>query len=137
MAVTTKYIDLSNTEYTSQQEYAENTKGIYMNMLGGCRFDPLDNKYKMAPIKYSDTPLEGEKIKFASGQEFTVIFSCLAEEYAHKKEVKDKWWAKANELVDAYKQQNQIEEHIKSNNTDLKRLRKEGALKEEDELDKE
>ena len=48
------------------------------------------NKYKMAPIVYSDVPLEGEKVKYGSGQEFVVNYSCLAEEFAHKTEVKDR-----------------------------------------------
>jgi hypothetical protein len=137
MAIETKHVDISEKEYASQQEWAENTKGVYMNLLGGVRWDPTDNKYKMAPIKYSTVPLEGEKIQFGGGQEFIVMFSCLAEEYAHKKEVRDLWWEKANEVVNSYKEQKQLQDHIATNNTDLKRLRKEGLLKTQEELDNE
>lgn len=137
MGIQSKYIDISGKEFASEQQWAENTKGIFMNMLAGVRWDPVDNKYKMAPIKYSDVNLEGEKIKFSSGQEFTVVFSCLASDYANKKEVKDLWWEKANELVSSYKEQKKLEAHITSNNTDLKRLRKEGVLKDQEELDNE
>ncbi|MGN1392592.1 MAG: hypothetical protein ACI4V7_00900 [Succinivibrionaceae bacterium] len=136
MAIQQKVVDISSKELTKQQ-YAESTKGIYMNMLCGCRWDPVDNKYKMAPIVYSDVPLEGEKVKYGSGQEFVVNYSCLAEEFAHKTEVKDMWWKKAQEIVDMYKEQCQIEDHIKSHNTDLKKLRKEGVLKDQEDLDKE
>ena len=132
----TKKVDLTNTDYNSEQDWAEHTKGVYMNLLSGCRYDPIDHKYKIAPIKYSTTPLEGEKIKFANNQEFIVLFSCLADEYHNKKEVYDKWWEKTNELVDAYKEQMKLEAHIASNNTDLKKLRKEGLLEDQDELDK-
>lgn len=137
MAVEQKIVELDKTDYKSEQSWAEHTKGVYMNLLGGCRWDPIDNKYHVAKIHYSDCDLTGEKIKFASGQELTVLYSCLAEEYANKQEVKDTWWAKTRELVENYKEQVQLENHIKTNNTDLKRLRKEGALLEKDELDKE
>lgn len=136
MAIKQKTIDISDKELTKQQ-YAEQTKGVYMNMLCGCRWDPVDNKYKMPPIIYSDIPLEGETVKSGGGQDFIVNYSCLAEEYAHKQEIKDMWWNKAQEVVKMYKEQQQIAEHIKSNNTDLKKLRKEGVLKDQDELDKE
>lgn len=137
MAVTNKVIDLKDTKFTSEQEWAENTNGIYMNMLNGIRWDPIDNKFKMAPIKYSDVPLEGEKLKFAGGQEFTVIYSCLGVEYKNKKEVRDTWWAKAEQLKKDYIEQTKLEAHIATNNTDLKKLRQEGALKDQDELDNE
>ena len=79
--------------------------------------------------------MTGEKIKFASGQEFQVLYSCLAMDYANKKEVKNEWWEQTNKLVEGYKEQKQIQDHIATNNTDLKRLRKEGALLDKDELD--
>lgn len=136
MAIKQKFIDISD-KFSSAQEFAEQTKGIWMNMLNAVYYNEVDNKYHMSPIKYSDTNLTGEKIKFSSGQELTVVFSCLAEEFAHKKEVKDAWWKKANELVEAYKEEMKLDAHIKSNNTDLKKLRKEGALLNQEELDKE
>lgn len=130
MAITNKMLDITK-EGMSEQQYAEQ-HGLFMNMLGGCRWDPLRNRYVMAPIKYSDVDLTGEKIKFQGGQEFQVIFSCLASEYAHKQEVKDAWWEKAKWLVEQYKQQEKIEAYIKTNNTDLKKLRKEGKLLDEE-----
>lgn len=135
MAITTKVIDLDKTDFKSEQQFAENTKGVWMNMLNAVAYNEIDNKYHFPPIKYSDVNLEGEKIKFASGQEFTVIFSCLASEYANKKEVKDAWWNKANELVKAYKEQNKLDAYIATNNIDLKKLRKEGKLDDKDNLD--
>lgn len=133
MAITSKVIDLDQTEFKSIQQYAENTKGVWMNMLNAVAYNPTDNKYHFPPIKYSDVNLEGEKIKFSSGQEFTVIFSCLASEFAHKKEVKDAWWNKAKELVKAYKEQAKLDSYIASNNVDLKKLRKIGALDDNEE----
>lgn len=130
MTISTKVIDLDNTEFKSIQQYAENTKGVWMNMLNAVAYNPTDNKYHFPPIKYSDVNLEGEKIKFASGQEFTVIFSCLASEFANKKKVKDAWWKKAKELVEAYKEQIKLDSYIASNNVDLKKLRKEGLLED-------
>ena len=135
MTVKTQYINLDDTDYVSQQQWAEHTPGVYMNLLGGCRWDQIDNKYKIVPIKYSSVDLTGEKIKFASGQEFQVLYSCLAMDYANKKEVKNEWWEQTNKLVEGYKEQKQIQDHIATNNTDLKRLRKEGALLDKDELD--
>ncbi len=128
MTITTKLIDLKDTEYKSAQEYAENSNGVYMNMLGGVRFDETTGKYIMAPIKYSDANLEGEKIRFNNGVELQVIFSCLAKEYKNKKEVYNQWWDKAEEMIRMYKEQKQLESHIKSENLDLKKLREEGSL---------
>lgn len=135
MTIGTKYIDLVDTDYVSQQQWAENTPGVFMNLLGGCRWDPIDNKYKVVPIKYSSVDLTGEKIRFSSGQEFQVLYSCLAMDYANRQEVKDKWWEEVHKLIDGYKQQKQIQEHIATNNTDLKRLRKEGSLLDKEDLD--
>jgi len=137
MAIEQKSLDLDKTKYKSEQEWATHTPGIWMNLLGGIRFDNATNKYVVAPIKYSDVNLEGEKIKFASGQEYQVIFSCLAMEYANKRDVYDAWWNKVEELKEAYKQQKQIESHIKTNNVDIKKLRNEGNLLNQDELNKE
>jgi hypothetical protein len=137
MAIETKHVDISEKEYASQQEWAENTKGVYMNLLGGVRWDPTDNKYKMAPIKYSDVNLEGEKIRFSGGQEYTVVFSCLAKEYAHKTEVREAWWEKARSLVEAFKEERKLDGYLASNNTDLKKLRSEGNLLDKDDLEKE
>jgi hypothetical protein len=128
MTISTKVIDLKDTEFTSSQEFAENTTGIYMNMLGGVRYDEVTGKYMMAPIKYSDADLTGEKIRFSNGIELQVIFSCLAKEYKNKKEVYNQWWDKAENLVKMYKQQKQIEAHVKSENIDLKKLRDDGEL---------
>ena len=135
MAVTKKDVDLTNTDYVSAQSYAETKTGTWMNMLNAISFNETDHKYHMPPIQYSDVNLEGEKIKFASGQEFTVIFSCLASEYKNKKEVYDLWWKKANELKAAYQEQVKLDAHIASTNTDLKKLRKEGQLLNKEELD--
>ena len=135
MAIEQKIINLDETTYKSEQEWATHQNGIWMNLLGGIRFDPVRNKYVVAPIKYSTVNLEGEKVKFASGQEYQVIFSCLASEYANKKEVYDKWWEKVEELKEAYKQQQQIEAYTKTNNVDIKKLRNEGNLLTQDELD--
>lgn len=134
MTVTTKIVNPSDTEYTSEQNWAENTKGVFMNMLNGVSFNTVDNKYHMMPIKYSDVNLTGEKIKFANGQEYTVVFSCLASEYAHKQEVKDAWWNAAKDLIEGYKNAQKIEDHIATNNVDLKKLRSEGSLLNMDEL---
>ena len=135
MAVTKKDIDLTPTDYASAQNYAESKVGTWMNMLNAISFNEVDHKYHMPPIQYSDVNLEGEKIKFASGQEFTVIFSCLASEYKNKKEVYDAWWNKAKELKKAYEEQIKIDSHIASHNTDLKKLRKEGQLLNKEELE--
>ena len=136
MAIEQKTLNLDETKYKSEQEWAIHTPGIWMNLLGGIRFDPVTNKYTIAPIKYSTVNLEGEKIKFASGQEYQVIFSCLASEYANKRDVYDAWWKKVEELKEAYKQQKQVESYIKENNVDMNDLRDKGDLLTQDELDK-
>ena len=59
MAITTKNIDLSK-EYASEQQWAENTNGVFMNMLNGVTYNEIDKKYHLLPIKYSDVNLEGE-----------------------------------------------------------------------------
>lgn len=130
MTITKKNVDISNEEL-SKQQWASKTKGVFMNMLSGVFYDPKDGKYHMPPIQYSDCNMEGEKIKFATGQEFVVIFSCLAEEFEHKAEVREKWWNKAKEVRDNYIKQKQIEEHVATTNTDLNKLRKEGSLEDE------
>ena len=135
MTISKKDLDLTTTEHISAQSYAEATKGIWMNMLNAISFNEVDHKYHMPPVQYSDVNLEGEKIKFASGQEFTVIYSCLASEYKNKKEVYNKWWEKAKELKQAYIEQRKLDAHIASNNTSLKKLRAEGQLLSKEELE--
>ena len=132
MAITTKVVDLKDSEYRSAQQYAESQNGVYMNMLGGVRYDEVTGKYIMAPIKYSDANLEGEKIKFSNGIELQVIFSCLASEYKNKKEVYNQWWDKAEHLIQMYKEQKQIEAYVKENNIDLEKLRDEGSLEDDE-----
>lgn len=136
MAITTKNIDLSK-EYASEQQWAENTNGVFMNMLNGVTYNEVDKKYHLLPIKYSDVNLEGEKIRFSGGQEYTVVFSCLAKEYAHKTEVREAWWEKARSLVEAFKEERKLDGYLASNNTDLKKLRSEGNLLDKDDLEKE
>lgn len=137
MPITTKHVDISNTEYTSVLNWASKQKGVWMNMLGGIRWDPTDNKFKAAPIKYSTVNLLGEKIKFSNGQEFMVIYSCLAEDFMNKTEVRSEWYAAAEKLKQQYIEQNKLENYIKSNNVDLKKLRQQGILQDQDELDNE
>ena len=131
MTVVKKNMDLPE-QYASKQQWAESQKCVFMNMLNGVAFNTVDNKYHMMPIQYSDVNLEGENIRFADGREFTVIYSCLASEYAHKQEVKDEWWSKAKELIEGYKKAQQVEDYINSNNgIDLKKMRQDGTLDEE------
>jgi len=132
MAITKTTIEIP--EGYSEQAWAEQTPGVYMNMLGMAGKNPVDGKYHFAPIKYSDVNMEGEKVKFADGREATVIFSCLAMEYKNKKEVYDQWWAKAKEAIESLKEQEQIENYVKQENIDLKDLRKQGMLDEETDV---
>ena len=128
MTIAKKEMDLPEG-YASTQQWAESQKCVFMNMLNGVSFNTVDSKYYMMPIQYSDVNMEGEKIRFADGREFTVIYSCLASEYAHKQEVKDEWWSKARELIDGFKQAQQMDDYIASNNNvDLNKLRNQGSL---------
>ena len=133
MSIEVKHVDLTNTDYASELDWAAD-KGYWMNMLGGVRYDYVTQKYVMAPIKYSDVSLEGEKIKFASGQEFQVLYSCLAAEFKNKQEIKNAWWEHAQKIVDNFKEQQKIQAHIDSTNTDLKKLRREGSLLDKEDL---
>lgn len=137
MTITTKELDLTKEDYKSPQEYAEHTPGVFMNMLNGVSYNTVDGKYHMMPIKYSDVNMEGEKIRFANGQEYTVVFSCLAQEYANKQEVKDKWWAAANKLVESFKEARKMDLYLATNNKDLKKMRQRGELLNSDEIEKE
>lgn len=119
----------------TEQEWAEQTPGVYMNLIGLAGKNPVDGKYHFAPIKYSDVNMEGEKVKYSDGREATVLFSCLAMEYKNKKEVYDMWWAKAREAIESLREQEQIENYVKQNNMDLKDLRKSGALQEENDAE--
>lgn len=131
MTIVKKNMELDE-QYASSQQWAENTKGIYMNMLNGVAFDQVDQKYHMLPIQYSDVNMEGEKVRFNDNREFMVIYSCLATEYAHKEEIRNEWWAKARALVEDYKKAQQVEDYINSNNgIDLKRMRQDGTLYED------
>ena len=56
-------------------------------------------------------------------------------EYKNKKEVYDQWWAKAKEVIKMLKEQEQIETYVKQNNIDLKKLRQEGSLNEENDAE--
>ena len=119
----------------TEQEWAEQTPGVYMNLIGLAGKNPVDGKYHFAPIKYSDVNMEGEKVKYGDGREATVLFSCLAMEYKNKKEVYDMWWAKAREAIESLREQEQIENYVKQNNMDLKDLRRSGALQEENDAE--
>lgn len=115
-------------EGETEQSWAEKTPGAWMNLVAMAGKNPLTGKYHFAPIVYSDTSMEGEKVKYPDGREATVVFSCLAMEYANMQEVKNKWWAKAQEVIKALKDQEQIETYVQQNNIDLKKLRDEGSL---------
>ena len=117
----------------TEQEWAEQTPGVYMNLIGLAGKNPIDGKYHFAPIKYSDVNMEGEKVKYGDGREAVVLFSCLAMEYKNKKEVYDMWWAKAREAIESLQEQEKIENYTKQNNIDLKDLRRSGALEEEND----
>ena len=117
----------------TEQEWAEQTPGVYMNLIGLAGKNPVDGKYHFAPIKYSDVNMEGEKVKYGDGREAVVLFSCLAMEYKNKREVYDMWWAKAKEAIESLKEQENIENYTKQNNIDLKDLRRSGALEEEND----
>lgn len=136
MAITQKVVDLTQTDKT-QQEWLNETKGVWINMLNGVWFNEQDKKYHFVAPVFSDVPLEGETVKYRSNQEFTVVFSCLYEEFKNNTEVKDKWWKAAEEVKKAYIEQKKIQAHIDTNNTDLKRLRKEGTLEDKEDLAKE
>lgn len=134
MAITQTNIQIP--EGLTEQEWAEQTPGVYMNLIGLAGKNPVDGKYHFAPIKYSDVSLEGEKIKYGPNNvEATVLFSCLAMEYKHKKEVYDKWWEKSREAIKALEEQQQIENYIKQENIDLKKLRNEGSLNDENDTE--
>jgi len=133
MAVTQKTIDISNTEYNSELEWAS-ANGYWLNLLNGITWDEKIKKYRLTPLKYSTVSLYGEKIRFGDGQEFQVIFSCLASEYLHKQKVKDEFNDKIQWLKDQYNEQVKLKRHIDSNNTDLKKLRAEGALANKEDL---
>ena len=133
MPVTQTTFEIPDGE--SPQSWAEKTPGVYMNMIGLAGKNPVDGKYHFAPIKYSDVNLEGEKIKYGNGTEATVIYSCLAMEYKNKKEVYDMWWQKANEAIKTLQEQEQIENYVQQNNVDLKKLRQEGSLNEENDAE--
>ena len=136
MPVTEKIVDLTNSDKT-QQEWLNETKNVWINMLNGVWFNEQDKKYHFVAPILSDVSLEGEKIKPRSNQEFTVVFSCLYEEFQNNAEVKRKWWEAAEQVKQAYIEQKKIQAHIESNNTDLKRLRKEGTLEDKEDLAKE
>ena len=136
MAITEKVVDLTDTNKT-QAEWLNETKGVWINMLNGVWYNEQDKKYHFVAPIFSDVSLEGEKIKPRSNQEFTVVFSCLYDEFQNNAEVKAKWWKAAEEVKQAYIEQKKIQAHVESNNTDLKRLRKEGALEDKEELAKE
>ena len=55
----------------SPQEWAEQTPGVYMNLIAMAGKNPVDNKYHFAPIQYSDVNMEGEKVKYPDGREAT------------------------------------------------------------------
>lgn len=132
MGVTVKTIDIQDS-HLSEQQWAEQTPGVYMNMLGLLSWNEVDNKYHFAPIKYSDSNLEGETIRFNNGLEAPVVFSCLAMDYANKSEVRDLWWKKAKEVIASYNNMTKIEQYVSSNNVDLNKLRNEGSLLDEEE----
>lgn len=136
MPVTEKVIDLTNSEKT-HQDWLNETKGIWINMLNGVWFNEQDKKYHFVAPIFSDVSLQDEKIKPRSNQEFTVVFSCLYEEFQNNEEVKKQWWEAAEKVKQAYIEQKKIQAHIESNNTDLKRLRKEGLLEDKEDLAKE
>ncbi len=133
MAIDVKSIDITNEGLTEQQ-WAEQTPGVFMNMLSLIGYDKVTGKYRMAPIKYSDANLEGETIRFAGGEEAIVWYSCLASDYANKTEIYDEWWAKVNEIKTKYIEMKNLGEHVKTHNVDLKKLRNEGKLLEKDEI---
>ena len=51
-----------------------------------------------------------------------------------RKEVYDQWWAKAEEVIEMLKEQEQIETYVQQNNIDLKKLRDQGSLEDKEDV---
>lgn len=105
----------------SYMEYAQMTKGVYVNLLNGCSYNEKTGQYETLYLISEGGPLFGKKIKMNNG-EYTCIYSCLGTSYRDDPEIRKQWKEARDGLINDYKDQVTLESHIKTNNIDLKKL---------------
>mgnify|MGYP000294437623 CR=1 FL=1 len=113
----------------SLMEYAQNTKGIYVNLLNLCGRSPA-GKYEFRYM-LSNKNLLGEKVKFQMGAEETeasVIYSCLGTDYKNQKKYRREFKEAVDQLVKDYKNQERVEAHLATENYTLAEMRKKGLI---------
>lgn len=116
----TKKKDISKN--ISYMEYAQMTKGVYVNLLNGCCYNEKTGNYETLYLISEGGPLYGKKIKMENG-EYTCIYSCLGTSYRDDPEIQKQWNDTRNQLIKDYQDQVTLESHIKQENIDLKKLR--------------
>lgn len=105
----------------SYMEYAQMTKGIYMNLMSGCRYNEITGEYETIYLISKGGPLFGQNVKTPDG-DYTCVYSCLGTSYRDDPSVRAEWKKAREDLIKDYQDQVALEKHIKTNNIDLKKL---------------
>ena len=131
-STSTKIVDIP--ENVSLIEYAQNTKGLYINLLNLCGKNPVTGKYECRYI-ITNKSLMGEKVKFEqAGQSIdaTVVFSCLGTDYKTQKRFRRDFKKMVDQIAESYQKQERLDMHISGEHVDLKEMRKKGLLDDND-----
>lgn len=102
----------------SLMEYAQRTKGVYVNLLNLCGYNEKTKNYETMYI-LSNVNLTGEKVSFNNGGESmqaTVIYSCLGVDYKASKKYRNEWKKARDGLIEDYKKQSKLDLHISTHN---------------------
>lgn len=102
----------------SLMEYAQRTKGVYVNLLNLCGYNEKTKNYETMYI-LSNVNLTGEKVSFNNGGEpmqATVIYSCLGVDYKASKKYRNEWKKARDGLIEDYKKQSKLDLHISTHN---------------------
>lgn len=102
----------------SLMEYAQRTKGVYVNLLNLCGYNEKTKNYETMYI-LSNVNLTGEKVSFNNGGEpmqATVIYSCLGADYKASKKYRNEWKKARDGLIEDYKKQSKLDLHISTHN---------------------
>lgn len=117
--ITTRKKDIDQN--VSFMEYAQMTKGVYVNLMNGCKYNETTGNYETMYLITEGGPLFGKTIKTPEG-EFTCIYSCLGTSYRDDPDIRQAWKEARDGLIKDYKDQVALDAHIKTHNIDLKKI---------------
>jgi len=114
----TKDINKDIKPNESLMDFAQRTKGVFVNLLNMCGYNEKTGNYETMYV-LSDSNLTGEKVRFQNGgQEIDaiVLYSVLGIDYKMGKRYRNEWKKHRDKIIADYKTQTKLDMHISSHN---------------------